>query len=131
MLLDNNVLVEALEKGNKGALRLIKKSDAYITPHQLDEFMYSGIRNQAQRARFLKRHRIKELYDPDFALRQDFLDIVQRGVSQHGFADMALLGYSRASGITAYTIEKGAFNFGTLSLPPRLRVNMAKIPSAR
>jgi hypothetical protein len=134
ILVDNNVLVEALEKNNSHALDILSANEVYLAPAQYNEFITSQVNNLGARLEFLTKYNIRVIPPEvvaEFSSQPIYQEIFKKVASVHGQADAALLALSKVTGFVTVTIERGIYMYGTRSLPMHLRVIMEKIPSVR
>ncbi len=115
---DNNLLVNAFERGSTTALSEIRAGQTFLTQAQYNEFLHVNTSAQVQaRLNFLNTENITVYTDPDIINSQVYLDVYNTIVKAgHGVGDAMLAGYAKATGIEAVTMERRLFNFLTETL---------------
>ena len=106
---DNNLLVNAFERGSTTALSEIRAGQTFLTQAQYNEFLHVNTSAQVQaRLNFLNTENITVYTDPDIINSQVYLDVYNTIVKAgHGVGDAMLAGYAKATGIEAVTMYQG------------------------
>ncbi len=120
ILADTNLLINALEKGNHDALKVIESSQTFITTNQFKEFLNVTDKIQKNaRFQFLKSNGIVVLGGKKakvLSQMMEFQKVFKKVRKIHGRGDAALAAFSKVTGIDIVTAERRLFNFLTKTM---------------